>query len=78
MDLNEIIKAVKTKKYTQESSNFKYVSKYIINGTREVYQANIGKFKWCKWYESERTAAIGVDVKFLEKGQKPVNILKRK
>jgi hypothetical protein len=53
-------------------SKYKYVSIY-----ENCFQAYIPKFKWTKYFHDEREAAKGVDLKFIENGKEPVNILKR-
>jgi len=57
--------------------DYTHVAKYQY---KEIvfYRAYLKKFKWTKYFDNEREAAIAVDKKLLEKGKEPVNILKRK
>lgn len=59
------------------SEHYKYVT---IFKYKEViyYRAGLAKYKWAKYFNNEREAAIAVDKKLIEKGKEPVNILKRK
>ena len=40
------------------------------------YKAQIAKFKWHKFFTTEKQAAKAVDIKLIEKGFSPLNILK--
>ena len=41
------------------------------------YDTKFGTY-WSKWCDTEREAAIAYDIKMIELGRPPVNILKRK
>lgn len=65
------------KKYAGKSE-YKYVNKWIVGGVLK-YRAHINKFGgWVKFCDTERGAAKAVDLKLIEKGKEPVNILVRK
>ena len=65
------------KKYVGKS-DYKYVNKWIVGGVLK-YRANINKFDgWVKLCDTEKEAAKAVDLKLIEKGEEPVNILVRK
>ena len=57
---------------------YKYVYSYILSDGTIVYKAYISKYRWSKYFKSERQAAIQVDKYLLNKGRKPVNILVKK
>lgn len=64
-------------------SNYKHVCYAALNrsGHYEYWQGYLtmpnGK-QWNKLCKTEREAAIAVDIKLIELGREPVNILKRK
>lgn len=55
-------------------TEYKYVS-VVTYGGIPTFRAELCKYKWMKCFSSCREAAVAVDKKLLEKGQKPVNIL---
>ena len=55
-------------------TEYKYVSVVSYDGI-PTFRAELCKYKWRKCFASCREAALAVDKKLLEKGQKPVNIL---
>ena len=67
-------------------SKYKYVNIQRITGqktcknrpTQIVYTARISKWNWTCTFDDEREAAKAVDLKFIEMGEEPRNILKRK
>lgn len=58
-------------------SVYKHVAIFELLGVT-YFKAQIHKFKWFKYCDSEKEAAKAVDLKLIEKGLKPVNILKEK
>jgi hypothetical protein len=64
-------------KYVGKSKIYKGVYLYRRNGRQEVYFGEIQKKKK-GGFETERQAAIWVDMRLIEAGKEPVNILKRK
>lgn len=68
--------AFENKKYISKSSKYKCVYISEVNGER-VYQAALTKYRWSKYCETEREAALAVDLKRIENGEEPINILKR-
>lgn len=77
------IKALKSRetKQLKVSDNYKYVTIYQYR-EHIFYQAHQPRSKgnrsWSKCFFNERDAARAVDLKRIERGQEPVNILKRK
>ena len=61
--------------YIEGSKVYKYVSKYK-HGTKILWLGKV--LKTGKNFDTEREAAIYVDTVLLNKGKKPVNILKAK
>lgn len=61
-------------------SNYVGVGKYTANGKDEFWmaQTKIGGTQWEKRSESERDAAKAYDIKMIQLGKEPVNILVRK
>jgi hypothetical protein len=55
---------------------YKYVYPWQKKDGTIVYQSYISKYKWSKYFSNEKDAAIGVDKYLIEKGLKPINILK--
>lgn len=55
-------------------TEYKYVSVVSYDGI-PTFRAEICEYKWMKCFSSCREAALAVDKKLIEKGQKPVNIL---
>lgn len=59
-------------------SKYKYVNTWLVGGILK-YRAHINKFGgWVKFCDSEIEAAKAVDLKLIEQGKEPVNILVRK
>ena len=58
-----------------EKSEYKNVYKVEI-GSKTQYRANV--FNVQKYFDEERDAAKWVDLRLIEKGKEPVNILVRK
>ena len=59
------------------STKYKYVSEMEVEEKR-CYHARISNFLWKKYFDDLRDAAKAVDLKMIEKGKEPVNILVRK
>ena len=57
-------------------SKYKYVCGYELKDKSIVYHCDIRKFKWSAYFHSEHKAAQMVDLKLIEKGLEPVNVLK--
>jgi hypothetical protein len=66
-----------TTKYIGESKIYENVTSYLIKGEQLKYKASQGKYQK-SGFETERQAAIWVDMRLIEAGKEPVNILKRK
>lgn len=62
--------------FIKNGSSFKYVQKYLTESKEERYYAKVGRK--CKSFANERDAAKFVDLKLIEQGKEPVNILVRK
>ncbi len=58
------------------STKYKYVSEMDVEGKR-CYHARISYFLWEKYFDDLRDAKA-VNLKMIEKGKEPVNILVRK
>jgi len=58
-------------------SNYKHVAIFELLGVT-YYKAQLNKYKWYKFFDNEKDAAKAVDLKLIEKGLKPINILKEK
>ena len=66
-------------KYVKVHPKYKHVSVYKLNSTGEIiYQAQIYKYNWSKYFKCDREAAKAADIKLSQKGFDPVNILKKK
>lgn len=63
-------------KFVGKSQQFKYVQRLTQNG-KELFYARLNKYRLNKMFKDERAAAIWVDKKLIERGKKPVNILKK-
>jgi hypothetical protein len=63
-------------KYLCKSKYYKNVYKYSYKG-RTMYYGRIGKYRKTG-FTSEKKAAKWVDIRLIESGKKPVNILKLK
>lgn len=55
-------------------TEYKCVSLEIRNGVL-TFVDRIKQYKWTKYFSSCRKAALAVDMKFIEKGKSPRNIL---
>ena len=66
------------KKRINTQSNYKYVYTYEIEKGNFVYQSYIPKYKWSKYHKTEKEAAKAVDLKLIENGESPINILIKK
>lgn len=61
------------------SEKYKYVYKYKRLAERDIiFKTRIGRCNWQNYYLTEREAGIAVDVKLIENGLDPVNVLKKK
>lgn len=82
MELNQSqiltkLKHDKRKKCIGKSNLYAHVSVFELLG-EIYYKAQLNKFKWFKFFDNEKEAAKAVDLKLIEKGLKPKNILKEK
>lgn len=59
------------------SDLYKYVQ-LVKYGDKEVWRAEIQKYKFVKTANSEKEAAIQVDLKLIEMKESPINCLKRR
>ena len=61
-----------------KSKNFKYVYWVEFSGI-DMWRAELHKYKWQKVFafDKERDAAKEVDLKLIENGESPINILVR-
>jgi hypothetical protein len=66
----------KKKKVRVGKTQYKYVSEYLYDD-ETMYLASITSLKWLKVCKDIRDAAKCVDLKLIEVGKQPVNILKR-
>ena len=57
---------------------YKYVYSYELPTGEIVYQSYIPKYKWSAYHDSEKKAAIAVDMFLINKGEEPINVLVRK
>jgi NACalpha-BTF3-like transcription factor len=75
-DVVLVVRRRKDKKYIRKSE---YAHVSLFEYKKEVYyKAQISKYKWTVFFLTEKEAAKAVDIKLIEKGQEPVNILKPK
>jgi hypothetical protein len=75
-DVVLIIRTKKEKKYVRKSE---YTHVSLFNYKGEIYyKAQMSKYNWAVFFLTEKEAAKAVDIKLIEKGQEPVNILKSK
>ena len=58
-------------------TEYKYVRKFLYDG-EPMFCANIPKLRWTKVCKNIRDAAKAVDLKMIEQGKEPINILVRK
>jgi hypothetical protein len=63
-------------KRIRKSDKYKYVALYKTKDGKERWKAQILGYGY--FYNTEKEAAKQVDLKLIEKGKKPVNILVRK
>jgi hypothetical protein len=64
-------------KYIGKSKLYKNVTMYRLGGKQIYYRGAVCKYSK-RGFETEREAAIWVDMRLIEAGKEPVNILKRK
>jgi hypothetical protein len=57
---------------------YKYVYSYELPNGEIVHQSYISKYKWSAYHDSEKKAAIAVDMFLIKKGKEPINILVKK
>jgi hypothetical protein len=77
MTTDEILQVLhyRKDKIHKGKSIYKHVSMFEYNKIL-YYKAQIAKFKWHKFFTTEKQAAKAVDIKLIEKGLSPLNILK--
>ncbi|MFW5847522.1 MAG: hypothetical protein ACOCVF_01200 [bacterium] len=63
-------------RYIENSKKYKYVCKYQDPKGRIFWQGK--RYSNGKMVESERKAAINVDIQLLNHGKQPINVLKRR
>jgi len=59
--------------FIKNGSSFKYVQKYLTESKEERFAAKV--FGISKTFKNEREAAKFVDLKMIERGKEPVNVL---
>jgi hypothetical protein len=64
-------------KYIGKSKLYKNVTLYRIGGKQIYYRGAVLKYSK-RGFETEKEAAIWVDMRLIEAGKEPVNVLKRK
>jgi hypothetical protein len=64
-------------KYIGKSKLYKNVTMYRLGGKQIYYRGAVCKYSK-RGFETEREAAIWVDMRLIEAGKDPVNVLKRK
>lgn len=69
------VRTKKEKKYIRKSE-YAHVSLFDYNG-EVYYKAQMSKYNWAVFFLTEKEAAKAVDMKLIEKGLDPVNILKK-
>jgi hypothetical protein len=75
-DVVLVVRRRKDKKYIRKSE---YAHVSLFEYKKELYyKAQISKYNWSVFFLTEKEAAKAVDMKLIEKGQDPVNILKPK
>lgn len=67
--------AVTNLNYKHKSKNYKNVYLYAKNG-EELWLATLGKKQ--KFFKTEKQAGRFIDLKLIEQGKEPINILVRK
>lgn len=70
--------AVNTYKMIETSKKYKYVSLFRDHLGNEKWHVRIQTFGINKSFDDEKKAAKFVDMKMIERGKEPVNILVRK
>ncbi len=67
-------------KRIRSSEKYKYVALYMTAAGKERWKANFerGAGRTSKVYDTEREAAMAIDMRLIEDGMEPINILKRK
>lgn len=70
--------AVNTYKMIETSKKYKYVSLFRDHLGNEKWHVRIPTFGINKSFDDEKKAAKFVDMKMIERGKEPVNILVRK
>ena len=76
-DIVLVVRRRKDKKYIRKSDEYAHVS--LFEYKKELYyKAQMSKYNWSVFFLTEKEAAKAVDIKLIEKGQEPVNILKPK
>lgn len=75
-DVVLLMRGKKDKKYIRKSE-YAHVSLFDYNG-ETYYKAQMSKYNWAVFFLTEKEAAKAVDMKLIEKGLAPVNILKAK
>lgn len=63
-------------KYICNSEKYKYVGKYVDRKGNVLWQGK--RYTNGKMVESERQAAINVDIQLLNEGKNPINVLIKK
>ena len=76
-DVVLIVRTKKEKKYVRKSEEYAHVSLFDYKG-EIYYKAQMSKYNWAVFFLTEKEAAKAVDMKLIEKGLEPVNILKPK
>ena len=63
-------------KHIKKSEKYKGVSyNYVGSKYMWIYQLTINNLKYYGTYETEKEAAIAYDMKLIENGKRPVNVL---
>ena len=71
----KINRAAYVNKTRLPKGKYRSVYGYVLEDGSLVYHASIPKYRWSKYFNNERDAAIAVDVKRLEEGGNAINIL---
>ena len=71
-----VVRGKKEKRYIRKSE-YAHVSLFDYKG-EVYYKAQMSKYRWAVFFLTEKEAAKAVDIKLIEKGLDPVNILKPK
>ena len=70
--------AFKRGKKKLPKGKYKNVYSYELPTGEIVHQSYLPKYKWSAYHDSEKKAAIAVDMFLINKGKKPINVLVRK